>query len=169
MRTQPQANPCFHLKRRFKTAQKIKIKMYLEAVAPPVSSELSDVQQLPADKTRCNKCCGIQSTAEPSALWYQCVIAPRCWRVWGIPGVKTSWGSKKNPTNLKKAKKKISLFMKYHLPGWTVSVVYCYSGVHRGSAHYQEIPSPSVQERKNNLKRSFQTKQTHTKKSQTEY
>lgn len=73
------SNPHFHLKGQFKTTfRKIKIKMYVETVVPTVSFELSDMQQLPPDKTTCNKCCGIQSTTEPSALWYQCVIAPRC-------------------------------------------------------------------------------------------
>lgn len=79
-----------------KLLRRIKIRMYLEAAAPTVSAELSDSQQLPPDKTTCNKCWGIQSTTEPRALWYQGVIAPRCWRVWGIPGVTTSWRSKKH-------------------------------------------------------------------------
>lgn len=159
VRTQPQAIPTSTWKGSSKLLRKIKIKMYVETVVPTVSFELSDMQQLPPDKTMCNKCCGIQSTTEPSALWYQCVIAPRCWRVWGIPGVTISRRSKS--TNLRKAK--ISLLRKHYLPEWTVSIVCCYSDVHRGSAHYQEIPSPSIQERKNSLKRSFQREKTKTR------
>lgn len=43
-----------------------------------------------------------------------------------------------------------------YLPEWTVLIVHCYSDVHQGLAHYQEIPSPSIKDRGG--KKSFQKK-----------